>query len=70
MSQLRYPGAHAETTPDRVAMTMAGTGETVTFRQLDATANRLARTFASLGLGYEGHVAACMENRLEVLEVA
>ena len=70
MSQLRYPGAHAQTNPDRVAMTMAGTGDTVTFGELDATANRLARTFASLGLDYEGHVAACMENRLEVLEVA
>ena len=70
MSQLRYPGAHAQTNPDRVAMTMAGTGDTVTFGELDATANRLARTFASLGLEYEGHVAACMENRLEVLEVA
>lgn len=70
MTQLRYPGAHAQTTPDRVAITMAGTGEQVTFGELDATANRMARTFQSLGLEPGGHVAACMENRVEVLEVA
>ncbi|MEZ5373034.1 MAG: acyl-CoA synthetase [Microthrixaceae bacterium] len=70
MSQLRFPGVHAEATPDRAAITMAGSGEQVTFGELDATANRLARTFASLGLEPGGHVAACMENRVEVLEVA
>lgn len=49
---------------------MAGTGEQVTFGELDAISNRLARTFRSLGLEAGGHVATCMENRVEVLEVA
>ena len=70
MTQLRFPGVHAQADPGRVAITMAGTGEQVTFGELDAISNRLARTFRSLGLEAGGHVATCMENRVEVLEVA
>jgi long-chain acyl-CoA synthetase len=70
LTQLRFPGVHAQADPGRVAITMAGTGEQVTFGELDAISNRLARTFRSLGLEAGGHVATCMENRVEVLEVA
>ncbi|MEZ5381678.1 MAG: acyl-CoA synthetase [Microthrixaceae bacterium] len=70
MSQLRFPGVHAQTTPDRVALTMAGSGQQLTFGELDAVANRLARTFGELGLEHGDHVAACMENRIEVPQVA
>ena len=45
-----YPGHWAQTKPDHPAMVMSGSGEVVTFAELDAAANRLARLFRSLGL--------------------
>jgi len=69
MAGLRYPGAYVATTPDKPAVIMAGSGESVTFAELDAAANRLARTFRSLGLDVGDHVAVCMENRVEFAQV-
>jgi len=63
---LMYPGAHA---PERTAVTMAGSGESITFGELDASANRLARTFRALGLEGQDHVVACMENCIELPQV-
>jgi acyl-CoA synthetase (AMP-forming)/AMP-acid ligase II len=57
-----FPGAYAETTPDKPAVIMAGTGEVVTYRQLDAEANRVSHLFRSLGLRPGDHVAFCVEN--------
>jgi fatty-acyl-CoA synthase len=70
MNGLRYPGTIAAQDPERVAITMAGSGEAVTFGALDAAANRLARTFRVLGLRNRDHVAISMENRVEFVEVA
>ena len=67
---LRYPGAYVDTTPDKPAVIMAGSGDTVTFAELDASANRLARAFRALGLDPRSHVAVCMENRVELPQVA
>ena len=38
-----YPGRYARETPDKPAVIMAGTGETVTYVELDARSNRLAQ---------------------------
>ena len=65
-----YPGHWAQTKPDHPAMVMAGSGEVVTFAELDAAANRLARLFRSLGLEPGDRVALCMENRAEYLAIA
>ena len=65
-----YPGTHAATAPDRPAIVMAGSGETITYAQLDERANRLSHLFRSLGLQPGDHVAMCVENNPRFLELA
>jgi acyl-CoA synthetase (AMP-forming)/AMP-acid ligase II len=65
-----FPGAYAQTTPDKAAYVMASTGHTVTFAELDAGANRLARVLHDAGLRPGDAVAFCMENHPRYLEVA
>ena len=62
-----YPGAHAATNPDKPAVIMAGSGETITYAQLDAEANRVSHMFREAGLAPGDHVAWCLENRLSFL---
>ncbi len=64
-----YPGVHAATDPDKPAQIMAGTGEVMTFRELDEMANRARQLFADLGLEPGDHVALCMENHPLMLAV-
>ena len=45
------------------------TGETMTYAELDETANRLSRAFSEAGLQPGDHLAFCMENRLEYLPI-
>ncbi len=63
-----YPGglcihelfeAQAERTPEAVAVVFED--ETLTYRELDARANRLARRLAGLGAGPEVRVGICLE---------
>ena len=56
-----FPGAHAETTPDAPAVILAGSGQVITYRELDAEANRVSHVFRSLGLQPGDHVALCLE---------
>jgi acyl-CoA synthetase (AMP-forming)/AMP-acid ligase II len=65
-----FPGAHAAATPDKPATIMGGTGEVVTYRQLDAEANRVSQLFRSLGLQPGDHVAFCLENHPRFLALA
>lgn len=65
-----FPGDFARTSPDRAAQIMAGSGEVLTYAELDAAANRLSQYFASLGLRPGDHVAFCMENHPRFFEVA
>lgn len=58
-----HPHIHAETQPDKPAVIMADSGETVTFAELDAHSNRIAHLFRSLGLKHGDPVAICMDNR-------
>jgi len=60
------PGAHD---PRRTAVVMAASGETLTYGELDAAANRIARLFWSLGLEPGDHVALCLENSPRFFEV-
>ncbi len=57
-----YPGVFAATNPDKPAVIMAGSGQTMTYRELDAEANRLSRVFRAAGFEPGDHVALCMEN--------
>lgn len=62
---LRYPGAHVASQGEKPAVVLAETGASMTYGELDAFANRLARLFQSLGLAAGEHVAYLLENRLE-----
>ncbi|MGQ0622900.1 MAG: acyl-CoA synthetase [Panacagrimonas sp.] len=62
---LRYPGVHARTHGAKHAVIMAESGATMSYAELDAYANRLARLYQALGLKAGEHVAYCLENRLE-----
>ena len=45
-----HPYIHARKFPDKPAYLMAGSGEIVTYGQLDRQSNRIAQLFRSLGL--------------------
>jgi len=60
---------HAQTIPDKIAFHMCATGESVTFAELEASANRGAHVLRNIGVGIGEHIAILMENRRELLEL-
>jgi acyl-CoA synthetase (AMP-forming)/AMP-acid ligase II len=66
---MTHPKLHALANPDKAAVIMAGSGETVTYRQLDERSNQCAHLFRSLGLGHGDTVAFCLENRAEFFDL-
>ena len=66
---MSYPGAFAQTTPDKPAYVMASTGETVTYRELDERSNQLAHLWHERGLRRGDHVAILLPNHLRYFEV-
>ncbi|MDA8870357.1 acyl-CoA synthetase [Rhizobiaceae bacterium] len=64
---MKHPCAHALTNPDKTAYRMAGSGQSLTFAELDAASNRNAQALRSLGVGPGDHIAFMLENRLELL---
>jgi long-chain acyl-CoA synthetase len=58
-----HPAVHAVANPDKPAIIMAGSGEIVSYRELDERSNRAAHLFRSLGLGHGDTVALCLDNR-------
>src|SRR5215470_7183256 len=64
-----YPGKYAAETPDRVAATLAETGETLTFGQLEERSVRLAHVLHEAGLRPGDVVALLTENNLRAFEV-
>ena len=63
-----WPGKHALERPAHVAYVMAGSGEAVTYRELNDRSNQLAQLFFDAGLRFGDHIAVLMENRLEYFE--
>ena len=63
-----YPGPHAEARDDQPAVIMADSGETVTYRELEARSNRLARLLRAVGLSRLDHYAIFMENHPRYIE--
>src|SRR5471030_84153 len=63
-----YTGKHAHLRPMQPAFIMAGSGETVTYAELEARCNRLAHLFRKLGLKRLDHYAIFMENNSRYLE--
>ncbi|MQA94881.1 MAG: AMP-binding protein [Streptosporangiales bacterium] len=64
-----YPGRHARTDPDRPAVIMAGSGQTVTYRELNERSIRLARVLRASGLRPGDHMAIIAENHPWYFEV-
>jgi long-chain acyl-CoA synthetase len=63
-----YPGTYAQQHPERPAFIMASTGESVSYRDYEARANRLAQLLRAQGLGRLDHYAIFMENNNRYLE--
>ncbi len=57
-----HPFVHAAATPDKPAIIMAGTGETMSYAELDARSNRYAHLFRSHGLQRGDTIALLMIN--------
>jgi acyl-CoA synthetase (AMP-forming)/AMP-acid ligase II len=64
-----YPGIIASRAPDRIAVVMAGSGQTITHRELDERSNALAHLLRGAGLRHGDHVTLFMENQLRFLEI-
>ena len=63
-----YPGLQAIARPDQPAVVMARSGETITYRELEARSNRLAHLLRARGLKRLDHYAILMENHLRFFE--
>jgi long-chain acyl-CoA synthetase len=59
---------YAESIPDRPAIIMANSGETLTFAEYEGAADRAAQMFRDQGLQRLDHVAFFMENNIRLLE--
>jgi acyl-CoA synthetase (AMP-forming)/AMP-acid ligase II len=55
--------------PDKPAIIMASTGETITFGEYEARGNRVAHLLRDAGLRRGDHIAVFMENSLQLLEI-
>ena len=63
-------GQIAAEQPGKAAVIMAGSGQTITFAELNAAANRLAHVLYDAGLRPGDHIAFMLENRWEFLAIA
>jgi long-chain acyl-CoA synthetase len=64
-----HPAVIVNKTPDKPAIIMASTGETLTYRELEDRSNQGAQLFRSLGLKPGDGIAVFMENNIRYLEI-
>ncbi|MBF6353958.1 acyl-CoA synthetase [Nocardia higoensis] len=64
-----YPGAHVDHFPDKPAVVMAESGETLTYRELEDNSIRLARYLREAGLRRGDHIALVSGNDPKIYEV-
>jgi fatty-acyl-CoA synthase len=64
-----YPGKYAAEAPDRLAAVMTGTGETLSYGELEQRSVQLARVLHEAGLRPGDAVALLTENSLRAFEV-
>lgn len=64
-----HPSITAETYPHKPAIIMGGSGEMVTYRELDQRSNQGAQLFRSLGLKAGDHIGMMLENNRHFLEI-
>jgi acyl-CoA synthetase (AMP-forming)/AMP-acid ligase II len=63
-----YIADHAKNTPDKPAYVMGGTGDAVTYRELDDRSNQLAQLLYDRGLRPGDAIVICMENHPRYFE--
>lgn len=63
-----YPAEYRTKHPDRPAFIMAGSGETVTYREFEERSNRMAHVLRAAGLEQYGHYSIFMENHPRFME--
>lgn len=64
-----FPGVYAQSTPDKPAVVMSGSGRTITYRELDDNSARLARVLYDLGLRTGDVIAILSDNAPECFEI-
>ena len=64
-----FPGIHAASAPNHPAVVMAGSGKTLTYRELDDNSARLASALHALGLRPGDVIALVSDNSAEAFEV-
>src|SRR5437763_1557413 len=64
-----HPSIIAQTLADKPAIIMAGSGETVTFGEMDSRSNQGAQLFRKLGLKTGDGICIFMENNIRFLEI-
>lgn len=64
-----HPGVIAQRSPEKAAYTMAETGQTISYGELEATANQGAQLFRSQGLERGDHIAILLENHPRFLQI-
>ena len=57
-----HPSVHALANPDKPAVIMSGSGETITYGELDRRSNQVAQFLRSRGIGVGETIALCLEN--------
>jgi long-chain acyl-CoA synthetase len=65
-----HPNSHATSTPDKAAIIMASTGQSVSYSQLNAASNQVAHLLRAAGLKAGDVIALMMENCPEFFELA
>jgi acyl-CoA synthetase (AMP-forming)/AMP-acid ligase II len=64
-----HPFHHAASQPDTPAIIMAGSGETMSYAQLEAQSNRIAHLLRGLGLKRGDSIAILMLNEIDYLPI-
>ena len=64
-----HPSHHARTHPDKPAIIMAGSGETISFRQLDERSNQIAHALRAAGCQPGDTIAIFAENSPRYFEI-
>ena len=64
-----YPGTYVESYPNKKALVMSDTGESMTYEELHTYAEKFANLLQNAGFQPGDHIALCLENRLEFLPI-
>ena len=65
---MTYPGKHADVDPDRLAVVMARTGETLSYQELEDRSCRFAQMMWDAGLRPGDHMAIFADNHIRYFE--